>query len=84
MPYDPNADSKAGLHDPTGEAEFEIFRSSDHPGLKLEPGWWWDDPQCREDTPVHPRIDGSYVYANGPFDSSTAAYDHAMTNDGDD
>jgi hypothetical protein len=32
---------------------------------------------------ITPRIDGNCVYANGPLDRSTEAYNHAMTNDGD-
>jgi hypothetical protein len=80
--YDPNAAEMQGKHLIEG-VEFEVFRASDHPDLKLPQGWWWDIPLCRTDTPIHPRLDGEYRYANGPFDTSAAAYDHAMTNDGD-
>jgi hypothetical protein len=62
--------------------KFEVFRASDHPDLKLSEGWWWDLPECRSDTPAHPRIDGAYQYGNGPFGTSAAAYDHAMTIEG--
>jgi len=81
--YDANADARAGPHNPTGLAEFEVFRASDHPDLHLGPGWYWDLPINRIDCPTTPRIDGRYMYANGPFDTSTQAYDHAMKDDGD-
>lgn len=82
--YDPTADARAGLHNPTGEpgCEFEVFRANDHPDLGLPEGWWWDLPQTRADTATTPRIDGMHQYANGPFPTSTAAFEHAMRNDG--
>jgi hypothetical protein len=66
--YEPNANEKQGTHDPTGDAEFEVFRTSDYPDLNLwTEGWWWDL------TPI-----SSCSKALGPFDTSTQAYDHAM------
>jgi hypothetical protein len=81
--YDAEANSKAGLHDPTGEAQFEVFTADQYPDLKLAPGWWWDLPACRNDTSTTPRIGGAYQYANGPFETSAQAFEHAMKDDGD-
>ncbi len=79
--FDKHADARAGLHDPTGEAEFEVFTAAQYPDLKLSEGWYWDLPECRVDNAEHPRIKGAYQYANGPFATSTQAYDHAMNDD---
>jgi hypothetical protein len=76
--YDKDADARAGLHNPTGIAEFEVFAAARYPELKLKEGWYWDLPERRVD-----RVDGGYMYANGPFDTSGEAYDHAMQDHSD-
>jgi hypothetical protein len=76
--YDKDADAMAGLHNPTGLAEFEVFTAAQYPDLNLEQGWYWDLPECRVDDATHPRISGVYQYANGPFETSIQAYDNAM------
>jgi hypothetical protein len=77
--YDKDAEVRAGFHSPTTTAEFQVFRSSDFPELGLPEGWYWDFPKYRAYTPTTRRIKAVYLYANGPFNTSVEAYDHAMS-----
>jgi hypothetical protein len=59
--YDPNADTYAGRHDPTDDAEFGVFRASDHLTKGWNSGRTGTCPRLRENTCSTPRAeDGSY------------------------
>lgn len=77
LTYQSDLEMKVGM-------TFEVFEASQYSDLKLEPGWYWDAPECREDCTTSPRGEGGrYLYVNGPFKTRSDAYRHATRNDGD-
>jgi hypothetical protein len=62
---------KGWVHDPSGEAPFEVFRADKYPhlGLGYAPGWYWECTHYLHDS----------LQPFGPFKTSHQAYEHATS-----